>query len=124
MCSALLHEVSESEHIETQQEARLPLVDTVETLGLLVGLGVALLGGPDELVAGTGVGGVFGVILTRLRGSLYTVQTNGRIKRKLRSPPDETMWTRLAKIEYDGKYDRLLAIGASWSVSEPSLRFR
>ena len=108
--------MSESERIESQQEARLPRVDIVETLGLLivpaliVGLGVALLSGPDEFVSGAVVGGVFGVILARLRGGLYAVRTDTGVKRKLRSVSDETIWTRLVAVEYDEKYDRLLAV--------------
>lgn len=108
--------MNESECIESQQEARLPRVDLVETVGLLVvpalivGLGVAFLSGPDNFVPGVTVGGVFGLILARLRGSLYAVRSDGGVKRRLRSPSDETIWIRLAEVEYDEKYDRLLVV--------------
>ena len=108
--------MSKSDRVHSQQETRLPLVDILEILGLIVvpallfGLGVVILDGPNEFVTGTIVGGVFGVLLARLRGSLAAVRTDDGIKWRLRSAPDETVWTRLTAIEYDGKYDRLLAV--------------
>ena len=66
--------------------------------------------GPTEFVTGAIVGRVFGVLLARLRESLAAVQTNDGIKRRLRPAPDETVWTRLAAIKYDEKYDRILTV--------------
>jgi hypothetical protein len=104
--------------MSAQPETRAPLVDALELLGLfvipalLVGFVLSVVSGTDALVAGLVIGGLFGAILAGLRNGFYAVRTAEGIERRLRSPPDDSdnVWVRLANIEYDPKYDRLLAL--------------
>jgi hypothetical protein len=97
---------------------RAPLVDALELLGLfvlpvlLVGVVLSVVSGTENLIGGLVIGGLFGAILAGLRRGLYAVRTAEGIERRLRSPPEDSdnVWARLANIEYDPKYDRLLAL--------------
>jgi hypothetical protein len=97
---------------------RAPLVDALELLGLfvlpvlLVGVVLSVVSGTENLIGGLVIGGLFGAILAGLRRGFYAVRTAEGIERRLRSPPEDsdTVWARLANIEYDPKYDRLLAL--------------
>jgi hypothetical protein len=97
---------------------RAPLVDALELLGLfvlpvlLVGVVLSVVSGTENLIGGLVIGGLFGAILAGLRRGLYAVRTAEGIERRLRSPPEDSdnVWARLATIEYDPKYDRLLAL--------------
>jgi len=97
------------------QESRIPVVDAVELLGLLVlppllgGLGLCLLTGPEDVVAGVVIGGVVGLISARLRREFIAVRTEDRIERRVRPVPEDNLWIQLANVEYDERYDRLLA---------------
>jgi hypothetical protein len=102
----------------SQPETRAPLVDVLELLcllvlpALIVGLVLSVVSGSEDLVAGIVIGGLFGAILAGLRRGFYAVRTEDGIKRRLRSPPEDSdnVWARLASIEYDPKYDRLLTL--------------
>jgi hypothetical protein len=97
---------------------RAPLVDALELLGLfvlpvlLVGVVLSVVSGTENLIGGLVIGGLFGAILAGLRRGFYAVRTAEGIERRLRSPPEDSdnVWARLANIEYDPKYDRLLAL--------------
>lgn len=108
--------MSERDRADAREETRLPAVDAVETLGLVVvpavvvGLGTAALGGPDGFVAGAAVGGVAGALFARIRAPLRAVRTDDGVERRLPSTPDGTLWARLAGVKYDERYDRLLAV--------------
>lgn len=97
------------------QEPRIPVVDALEILGMLVlppllgGLGLRLLTGPEDVVAGVVVGGAVGMILARLRREFIAVRTADGIERRVRPVPEDTLWIRLANVEYDERYDRWLA---------------
>ena len=103
--------------MSSQEAPRAPVVDALELLGLvvvpplLVGPVLSVVG-TDALVAGLAIGGLFGAILARLRCGFYAVRTEEGIERRLRSPPEDTntAWARLANVEYDPKYDRLLTV--------------
>jgi hypothetical protein len=49
-------------------------------------------------------------LLARIRGSLTAVRTGGGIMHGPRPVPSEIVWTRLAEVGDDGRYDRLLAV--------------
>jgi hypothetical protein len=103
--------------MSAQPETRTPLVDALELLALfvlpalLVGVVLSVVSGTDALVAGLVIGGLFGAILAGLRNGFHAVRTAEGIERRLRSPSEDSdnMWARLANVEYDPKYDRLLA---------------
>ena len=98
------------------QESRAPLVDALEILGLLVlppllgGISLRILTGPEDVVGGVVIGGAVGLILVRLRREFVAVRTETGIERRVRPVPEDNLWIRLANIEYDEKYDRLLAV--------------
>lgn len=73
---------------------------------------MSVVSGTENLIGGLVIGGLFGSILAGLRHGFHAVRTAEGIERRLRSPPEgsDNMWTRLANIEYDPKYDRLLAL--------------
>jgi hypothetical protein len=93
-----------------------PLVDLLETVGLLVlpavvvGLSVSALSGPENFVAGVAIGGLFGAILAGLRRGFVAVHTSDGVERRQRPTPDDTAWARLADVEYDPRYDRVLTV--------------
>ena len=97
---------------------RAPLVDALELLGLfvlpvlLVGVVLSVVSGTENLIGGLVIGGLFGAILAGLRRGFYAVRTAEGVERRLRSPPEDSddVWARLANIEFDPKYDRLLAL--------------
>ena len=94
----------------------MPVVDALELLGLLVlppllgGLGLHLLTGSEDIVAGVVIGGSVGLILARLRREFIAVRTEDGIDRQVRPVPEENLWIRLANLEYDETYDRLLGV--------------
>lgn len=98
------------------EESRSPVVDALELLGLLVlppllgGIGLRLLTGPEDVVAGVVIGGVVGLISARLRREFVAVRTADGIERRVRPVPEDNLWIRLANLEYDETYDRLLAV--------------
>ncbi|WP_049969461.1 hypothetical protein [Haladaptatus cibarius] len=104
--------------MQSPQEKTVPVVDMLELVGLFLlptlgfGLAVATLGSGDNLVVGLFVGAIFGAILVSMRRVFYAVRTVDGIERRRRtysSDPDENPWVRAANIEYDEKYDRILA---------------
>ena len=58
------------------------------------------------------IGGLFGAILAGLGRGFHAVRTAEGVERRPRSSPEDSddMWAPLANIEYDPKYDRLLAL--------------
>jgi hypothetical protein len=102
--------------MSSDHERPAPLVDLLETVGLLVvpavvvGLFVSALSGAENFVAGIAIGGLFGAILAGLRRGFVAVQTSDGIERRQRPTPDDTVWARLADVEYDPRYDRVLTV--------------
>ena len=102
--------------MSSDHERPAPLVDLLETVGLLVlpalsvGIVVSALSGPENFVAGVTIGGLFGAILAGLRRGFGAVQTSDGIERRQRPTPDDTVWARLADVEYDPRYDRVLTV--------------
>ncbi|WP_380676571.1 hypothetical protein [Salinigranum sp. GCM10025319] len=102
--------------LSSDHERPAPLLDLLETVGLLVlpalvvGIVVSLLSGAENFVAGVAIGGLFGAILAGLRRGFVAVQTSDGIKRRQRPIPDDTVWARLAGVEYDPRYDRVLTV--------------
>jgi hypothetical protein len=98
------------------QESRIPLVDALEILGLLIipallgGVTLHIISGLNDVVAGVVIGGVVGFSMARLRREFYAVRTADGIERRVRPVPKDNLWIRLANLEYDEKYDRLLAV--------------
>ncbi|SIR50209.1 hypothetical protein SAMN05421858_2533 [Haladaptatus litoreus] len=108
--------------MQSPQEKTVPVVDILEIAGLFLlptlgfGLAVAPLGSGENLTVGLFVGAMFGAmfgaILMSMRRVFYAVRTENGIERRQRtysSDPDENPWVRAANIEYDEKYDRILA---------------
>ena len=79
---------------------------------LLVGVVLGVVSGTENLVGGLVIDGLFGAILARLGRGFNAVRTAEGVERRPRSPPEDSddTWARLANIEYDPKYDRLLAL--------------
>lgn len=102
--------------MSSDHERPAPLVDLLETVGLLVlpavvvGLSVSALSGAENFVAGVAIGGLFGAILAGLRRGFVAVRTDDGIERRRRPTPDDTVWARLADVEYDPRYDRVLTV--------------
>lgn len=102
--------------MSSDHERPAPLVDRLETVGLLalpalvVGLFVSALSGAENFVAGVAIGGLFGAILAGLRRGFVAVRTSDGIERRQRPTPDDTVWARLADVEYDPRYDRVLTV--------------
>ncbi|WP_231185300.1 hypothetical protein [Haladaptatus sp. DYF46] len=99
-----------------QSETRAPKVDILET-GLLLVVPSLFLGvvatvfGDGDLAVGLLSGGLFGALLVSYRRAFYAVRTENGIERRRRSysdAPADNPWVRLASVEYDGRYDRLL----------------
>jgi hypothetical protein len=92
------------------------MVDVLETGGLLilpalaVGILVSVLSGAENFVAGVAIGGLFGAILAGFRRGFVAIRTEDGLKRKRRPTPDDTVWARLAGVEYDPRYDRVLTV--------------
>ncbi|WP_192918528.1 hypothetical protein [Salinigranum salinum] len=72
---------------------------------------MSALSGPGNFVAGVAIGGLFGAILAGLRRGFVAVQTSDGLERRQRPTPDDTLWARLADVEYDPRYDRVLTVG-------------
>jgi hypothetical protein len=91
-------------------------VDVLETAGLLVlpalavGIFASVLSGAENFVAGVAIGGLFGAILASLRRGFVAIRTEDGLERKRRPTPDDTVWARLADVEYDPRYDRVLTL--------------
>ena len=102
--------------MSSDRERPVPMVDVVETFGLLVlpalavGIFLSVLSGAENFVAGVAIGGLFGAIVAGLRRGFVAVRTEDGIERKRRPIPDDTVWTRLADVEYDSRYDRVLTV--------------
>jgi hypothetical protein len=102
--------------MSSDRERPAPRVDFLETGGLLVlpallvGVFVSVLSGAENFVAGVAIGGLFGAILAGLRRGFVAVQTEDGLERKRRPTPDDAVWARLAVVEYDPKYDRILTV--------------
>jgi hypothetical protein len=92
------------------------MVDVLETGGLLilpavaVGILVGVLSGAENFVAGVVIGGLFGAILAGFRRGFVAIRTEDGLERKRRPTPDDTVWARLAGVEYDPRYDRVLTV--------------
>jgi hypothetical protein len=92
------------------------MVDVLETGGLLilpalaVGILVSVLSGAENFVAGVAIGGLFGAILAGFRRGFVAIRTEDGLERKRRPTPDDTVWARLAGVEYDPRYDRVLTV--------------
>jgi hypothetical protein len=92
------------------------MVDVLETGGLLilpavaVGILVGVLSGAENFVAGVVIGGLFGAILAGFRRGFVAIRTEDGLERKRRPTPDGTVWARLAGVEYDSRYDRVLTV--------------
>lgn len=112
------------------REPGLVALDVGETLALLllpavvVGLGLALVGGTTGFLTGLFVGGLLGAVLARGRWTLRAVRTENGIERATYLPysldPEER-----TEFEYDEKYDRplvvvLAAVGAGSFVAVAS----
>ncbi len=105
--------------MKSQREETAPAVDMLELAGLFLlptlgfGVCVTVLGSDENLVVALFAGAMFGSILVSMRRAFYAVRTENGIERRRRtysSDPDENPWVRIASIEYDEKYDRILAI--------------
>jgi hypothetical protein len=102
--------------MSSDHERPAPLVDLLETVGLLVlpalvvGLFVSALSGAKNFVAGVAIGGLFGAILAGLRRGFVAVQTSDGIERRQRPTPNNTVLARLTDVEYDPRYDRVLTV--------------
>ena len=98
------------------EERPAPMVNLLETVGLLVlpalavGIFVTVLSGPENFVASVAIGGLFGAFLAGLRRSVVAVRTEDGLERRQRPTPDDTVWARLADVEYDPRYDRALTL--------------
>lgn len=96
-------------------ETRVPVVDALELLALFAlpalvgGVGFALFGGSESFVTGLVYGGCVGYLLVTIRARFQAVRTPDGIERR-RPDPEDTWWTKVANIEYDKKYDRILAV--------------
>jgi hypothetical protein len=83
---------------------------------LSVGLTVLVLGGRENLLAGSLVGAMFGAMLVGYRQLFYAVRTDEGIERRLTEvgdTPEENEWVRLSEALdelYDEKYDPILAV--------------
>lgn len=98
-------------------ETRAPAVDLLEAAALVAVPGAAFAAGAavggHRPVAGLIVGAVFGGFFAALRRSVYAVRTPEGIERRLRRPdpdPDESVWIRLATVEYPKRYELPLAV--------------
>lgn len=103
-------------------ETRAPLVDLCEYLALflipplVVGLAVLVLGGRENLLAGSLVGAMFGAMLVGYRRLFYAVRTDEGIERRLTEvgdTPEENRWVRLSEVAdelSDETYDPILAV--------------
>jgi hypothetical protein len=102
--------------MSSDRERPVPRVDLLETGGLLVlpalavGIFVSVLSGVENFVAGVAIGGLFGAIVAGLRRGFVAIRTEDGLERKRRPTPDDTVWARLAAVEYDPKYDRVLTL--------------
>jgi hypothetical protein len=76
----------------------------------VVGLFVSALSGAENVVTGIAIGRLFGAILAGLRRGFVAVQTSDGVERRQRPTPDDTVWARLADVEYDPRYDRVLTV--------------
>jgi hypothetical protein len=75
-----------------------------------VGILVGVLSGAENFVAGVVIGGLFGAILAGFRRGFVAIRTEDGLERKRRPTPDDTVWARLAGVEYDPRYDRVLTV--------------
>ncbi|SDM12472.1 hypothetical protein SAMN04487949_0948 [Halogranum gelatinilyticum] len=95
-----------------ERDPRLVALDVAETVALVlvpaavVGLGFALVGDTSGLVIGLFVGGLLGAVLARARWLLRAVRTDDGIRREPRPTPTP----EVARIDYDERYDTLLAV--------------
>ncbi|WP_201740232.1 hypothetical protein [Salinigranum halophilum] len=102
--------------MSSDRESTAPVVDLLESASLLVlpalavGLFVSVLSGAENFVAGVAIGGLFGAILAGLRRGFVAVRTDDGIERRRRPTPDDTVWARLAEVEYSQRYDRVLTV--------------
>lgn len=102
--------------MSSEHETPAPFVDLAESIGLLVlpalGMGVVLgvLSGTENIVAGVTIGGLFGAIMMGLRQGFVAIRTSDGIERKRRLAPEDTVWSRIAQIEYDSTYDRAVSL--------------
>ncbi|MCU4801558.1 hypothetical protein OB920_14360 [Halobacteria archaeon HArc-gm2] len=98
-------------------ETPLPRRDTAERLALVAVptlLGVVLAATSsafDHPLTGLVLGGVIGLRLSRARSHYRAVRTADGIERR-RRPPEEFWMYRVAQIDYDERWDRVLAVVA------------
>jgi hypothetical protein len=96
-------------------------LDVLEPLALLalpaalVGGLAFLVGGDDALPFGVLAGGVLGGVLASLRRTYRAVLTEGGVERERRPVHTDARnpWVRAANVEYDPRYDRPFALGAT-----------
>ncbi|UVE52167.1 hypothetical protein KU306_16270 (plasmid) [Haloferax larsenii] len=104
--------MSDQQAVDDESDA--PLIDIFEmavvfTIPVLVGAGIALTDPTLDVASGAiGASGV-GWLLVRVRRQFDAVRTSDGIVRRRRPARSEAL-ERLAKWEYDPKYDRLLAL--------------
>lgn len=100
---------------KSDSETRAPVRDVLESVAafalpaLVGGIGLALVRGSESFASGLVYGGLVGYLLFSIRWRFQAVRTPDGIKRR-RPDPEETWWTKVASIEYDKKYDRVLAV--------------
>ncbi|WP_132058706.1 hypothetical protein [Halorussus amylolyticus] len=96
-------------------KTRAPVVDLLESVAAFVlpalvgGVGFALLRGSESFTTGLVYGGCVGYLLFTIRWRFRAFRTPDGIERR-RPDPEDTWWTKVANIEYDKKYDRILAV--------------
>jgi len=99
------------------EETPLPSRDTAERLALLAvpTLLGAVLGATsavfDHALSGLVLGGAAGLRLSRARSHYRAVRTSEGIERR-RRPPEEFWMYQVAQIEYDERWDKVLAVAA------------
>lgn len=103
----------------TRRETRAPLVDAVETLAFVAvpaaGLAAVTAVSGRGAVAGLLLGAVLGAVFAAFRRTVVAVRTPDGIERRLRrfdDDPETNPWVRLANVEYDKKYEPVVAAGS------------